>query len=832
MKLWRKKPDSQRPQSLAFAPPRRGLGVERLLQVNLAVLVPLGAMLLGMREHGMTLAAIVLIAAISSSYLTDQWGWIRLNRVVANSAALGATALALSHFFRVGEEQLVAIANLLIYLQIIMLFQQKTVRVYWQLLVLSVLEVVVATAIVSSLLFGVLLVVYLFVALAALGLIFILRESELHLSHAAARSKTTLATRARRAANSRWPLRREIDVLPSSEPDLPRQILGSGILWRTAGIGVGTLIVATVCFFFLPRFGRALADATGQQALVGYNPNMKLGDLGPLLQNTEIVMHVELFDTAGNFVEPLAPPLLRGSVLNYYRRGEWKLLGAAGNQQGQVPRPPADQPLIRERITIQPMRDRVLFGVYPAYRSEASKTRRYVRYDSQRQHLYRSPPDLVSQSLEYEVLTTGLAGGRQARIVPKMRADEQDMNFLLQLPDEPPSPSDLLQAPASRPTDQDRLIGLRELAASKVRESKLPADDHYGIAKLLERLLSGPPFEYTLDRGPSDPSLDPIEDFITRNPRGHCEYFASALALMLRSQKIPARVVIGYHGGDWVPSDSCYDVRQLHAHAWVEAYLGPHQLKKVPAPELPPRLPPGDGAWLVLDPTPVVDIGDTFAQGTFLSSLADLSDSIQTLWNTYVIGLNSDRQDRTIYQPLTDFGRAVQNLASDPKQTVGDLFTHLKQWLSGGGDGSESGLDWYVLAALVLLTIAAYIAYRLTRLIVRSGWRLLKRRRTRAAAQSRIEFYRRFEAILARHGLRRTANQTPLELAHRAAARLSGRRAAALPAHLVSAFYSVRYGGGQPNAAELAAIERELDLLREGLGKTLDGPQPSLKAKL
>jgi hypothetical protein len=373
---------------------------------------------------------------------------------------------------------------------------------------------------------------------------------------------------------------------------------------------------------------------------------------------------------------------------------------------------------------------------------------------------------------------------------------------------------------------------LRELAASKIREAKLPADDHYGIAKRLERLLSSPPFEYNLDRGPSDPNLDPIEDFVTRNPRGHCEYFASALALMLRSQKIPARVVIGFHGGDWVPSGSYYDVRQLHAHAWVEAYLGPEQLKKVPAPELPPRLPPGDGAWLVLDPTPIVDLGDTFAQGTFLSSLADFSDSIQTLWNTYVIGLNSERQDRTIYQPLAEFGRSVENLASDPKQAVGDLYTHLKHWLFGGGDSSESGLDWYAIAALVLLAIAAYMAYRLTRLIVRSCWRLFQRGRTRAAARSRVEFYRRFEAILARHGLRRAANETPLELGRRAAARLSGRRAAALPAHLVSAFYGIRYGGGQPNAADLAAIERELDLLRDGLGRTLDGPQRPLKAKL
>jgi protein-glutamine gamma-glutamyltransferase len=303
---------------------------------------------------------------------------------------------------------------------------------------------------------------------------------------------------------------------------------------------------------------------------------------------------------------------------------------------------------------------------------------------------------------------------------------------------------------------------------------------------------------------------------VTRNPRGHCEYFASALALMLRSQKIPARVVIGYHGGDWIPSASNYDVRQLHAHAWVEAYLGPEQLKNVPAPELPQRLSPGDGAWLVLDPTPTVQLGDTFAEGSFLSSLADLSHSIQILWNTYVVGLNSARQDRVIYQPLADFGHALENLASDPKQALSDLFTHLKHWLFGGGDGSDSGLDWYVLAALALLAVGALLAYRLTRLVVRSCWRLFKRRRTRVAARSRVEFYRRFEALLARHGLRRAANQTPLELAHRAAAHLAARAAhdsVHLPRRLVAAFYGIRYGGARLDGAEAQRLQHLLDEL-------------------
>ena len=93
-------------------------------------------------------------------------------------------------------------------------------------------------------------------------------------------------------------------------------------------------------------------------------------------------------------------------------------------------------------------------------------------------------------------------------------------------------------------------------------------------ARLLEsRLSQSDRFEYSLQGQPRDPDLDPIEDFIVNNPRGHCEYFATALRLMLRSQGIPARVVVGYKCDGWNKLGKFYQVRQSDAHAWVEAYL-------------------------------------------------------------------------------------------------------------------------------------------------------------------------------------------------------------------------------------------------------------------
>ena len=94
----------------------------------------------------------------------------------------------------------------------------------------------------------------------------------------------------------------------------------------------------------------------------------------------------------------------------------------------------------------------------------------------------------------------------------------------------------------------------------------------------------GPRGPVSIFAGTGSPAtrIDPIEDFVANNPRGHCEYFAAALALMLRSQGIPARVVLGYRCDEWNGPGKCYQVRQSDAHAWVEAYLA--------AGDIPPEM--------------------------------------------------------------------------------------------------------------------------------------------------------------------------------------------------------------------------------------------------
>src|SRR5947208_1486318 len=123
------------------------MSLDRALSLHTAALAILGAMFLG---HGSVAAFMPLVkevAPVTAVGVTDVLGWVRLHRWVANLISFGAVGWSVREFFQIGsDEKLMAIANMLCFLQIVLLFQAKSPRVYWQLVVLSILQVVVGAA--------------------------------------------------------------------------------------------------------------------------------------------------------------------------------------------------------------------------------------------------------------------------------------------------------------------------------------------------------------------------------------------------------------------------------------------------------------------------------------------------------------------------------------------------------------------------------------------------------------------------------------------------------------------------------------------------------------
>jgi hypothetical protein len=322
-----------------------------------------------------------------------------------------------------------------------------------------------------------------------------------------------------------------------------------------------------------------------------------------------------------------------------------------------------------------------------------------------------------------------------------------------------------------------------------------------GRARAIETYLrdSGE-FSYSLNMRVIDPDIDPVEDFLVNRKEGHCEYFASALTLMLRAVGIPARMVNGFKGGDWNDLAEVLNVRQKHAHSWVEVYL---------------RSDTTAAYWLTLDPTPALEREESVAKvGGMKVNFLQITDLVRYIWVFYVVGYNAERQNRFLYQPALALMREVQKgygmLRDGLRKGITKLFQvrDIKQVISIWG--------FFVSFAVLLFLVACY---RLLVALIRRIGRWLSGNDSRAALLTvGAGYYRRMAQLLAECGLERPPAETQAEFAQRAYLFLTGRGSATeavaeVPALVVDAFYRVRFGHLDLDSEDLRILESRLDEL-------------------
>ncbi len=312
--------------------------------------------------------------------------------------------------------------------------------------------------------------------------------------------------------------------------------------------------------------------------------------------------------------------------------------------------------------------------------------------------------------------------------------------------------------PAQEPAlDRGGLTPRIEALAAQVASQADAAGNSRLTSAAIQRFLATD-FEYTLDfLGRA--AERPLEDFLFRFKSGHCEYFASAMVLMLRSEGIPARLVTGFLGGEYNPIEDYYIVRELNAHAWVEAYL--------------------DGGWRIFDPTPPSGrpAGPRDGLGNLLTQAWDY---LEFRWDRYVLTYG-------LYDQMQFFLGL-----RDGWQKVLALFSHIgkempKQEESGppapadgaSGQAPQEALPWARLwppgvAALALILAAVF-------------WR-----RRRGGADG-ISAYRALRRQLKRAGLSVEPSLPPL-----AVARMVSRRypaAAGAAGEVVALYLRESFGG-------------------------------------
>jgi hypothetical protein len=659
------------------------------------------------------------------------------------------------------------------------------------------LEVVVAAGLSLELQSSLLLAAYAVAAFFTLAVFFLHRSAQ--------RFEASAASAQKEVAMPGWPSARPVAYQQAGEQFLGGQLPGWRCVRHVAVMALASASFAGVFFCAAPRRASPMYRAPAKRQ-VGFTRRVRLDEIERLLLSDELVMRVSFWDAAGkkNYAVRGAP-YYRGVALNTYSFEDGVGVWGPGplGQRRRLPDaailPPGAE-IVRQEVLLEPTEERNLFGVFPVFQTE--QTPRDVRLIPASCQLHRgqAPQSQMGVQYRYELATSAFRNGVQSPLLPHGNHAAPDDLGVLEAEKE-----------HSLAFDANRFPGLRNLAERIVREDAGGDSDPVVRARAMEQHFLAPG-AYAYSRQPprpTSPGADPIEAFVAVHRRGHCEYFASALVMMLRSQGIPARMVIGYRGGEFNSVGRFYLVRELHAHAWVEAYLAPEEI---------PREMPGDasstlaGAWLQLDPTPAAD--DESVAGGLLSKVDESLGYAQVLWRDYILGLETHQQ-RSFFDPLL---AGTAGLLGDTRSFTLDI----ARLLIGGGFIRIAGAAVF---GLLMLLLAYRLAGRLRRRARAFSAGL--RRRRRSDRFVRVDFYQRLEQLLARSGLRRAAAQTQREFAAAADAILADGPAlqsvAAVPRRIVEAFYRVRFGGSTLDSREVEAIELELARLEAALSAANSG---------
>ena len=294
--------------------------LERLLQITMATIAVLGTLLLSMGQRDLALPLVMILAAAASVWLTDIKGWLRLNRTLASAAMLLAAAISLRELWLYrGQIEAVGFARLLIYLQVIVLFQKKDARSYWLLVTLSLLQVVVAALFSQGIVFGLMLIIYMLITSLGLTLLLFKRQWEelFGAESPAAKGAASFAmTRDLRQSPPRWPLAGQKSDFQGGGAGDGGLGWGRELYKRLGGIGLRTMGVTVLLFIFLPRFGQVgwIGAVLQTRQTVGFSDRVDLGEFGQITEDPGEIMRIRFFDQDNG-----SPYKVKGEI---YLRGQ------------------------------------------------------------------------------------------------------------------------------------------------------------------------------------------------------------------------------------------------------------------------------------------------------------------------------------------------------------------------------------------------------------------------------------------------------------------------------------------------------------------------------
>jgi transglutaminase-like putative cysteine protease len=511
----------------------------------------------------------------------------------------------------------------------------------------------------------------------------------------------------------------------------------------TAALALGILIMTCGLFFLLPRTARAALQhlVSSRYYVTGFSNEVQLGGAGEIEQRNTAVLHIGMEDGS----RPPAPLRWKGGTLAQFDGRRW------------FNRPGLAETFLRNRqgcfileTSSQRIRDEKLI-TYVVHVSDEAGGALFFAGDPA--YLWLDAPAVLRTAPGSYRPRYGLAGGFTYEA--SSFAQRTDMQAAGDVPG--PAWETYLQLPKLDPRIAPLAAALSRNAPSNLEKARALEGylrEHYG---------------YTL-RQPHRPPADPLAAFLFERRKGHCEYFASALAVMLRTLDIPARVATGFQGGIYNPISGRQIIRASDAHSWVEAWFP-------------------DRGWMTLDPTPPAAAG---AEDTLASRLSMWTDAAAVFWQDWVLDYNLSQQ-------LTLAAR-VEESSRRFRFTMPDLFSG--SWWSiqlARRDRSIRLARGYGMPALVAVLAAAGLIWLgpwLAR-TARTRGRVRGIQRGDVRAGDATLLYQRMLRLLHRRGIEKPVWLTPFEFA----AMVQQPELAVLVEAVTRAYNELRFGE-QPAAAQ------------------------------
>jgi protein-glutamine gamma-glutamyltransferase len=519
-----------------------------------------------------------------------------------------------------------------------------------------------------------------------------------------------------------------------------------------------------VFFFLLPRMSAGyLGGYTyGTDLSSGFRDHVQLGQIGRIQQSNAVVMHVQIDDDSMGRYDLR----WRGVALANFDGFEWS------NTRGQF----VLQRQSDDNFAVPWLQNTLL----PSHSSPDLKREKLIHYRVLMEpigtNVFFLAPWARSINGDYRILAADPGGAvydfDNQRAISRYEATSDI---------ETPLPAELRKAsqeyPAQVLRDYLRLPAVDPRIPRLSAQITASASNNYDKAIALQNYLRTH-FGYTLQL-PQRQVNDPLANFLFERKQGHCEYFASAMAVMLRTVNIPSRVVNGFRSDEFNDLTGNYVIRAKDAHAWVEAYF------------------PGYG-WQTFDPTPG-GLGGT-PQGWGRLSL--YVDAMSSFWRDWIVSYDTSHQ----YMLGQAAINGTRGSWEGARIWARRKYHSLLQWARRSQDHVERSPGRWILIGLSV-TLGLLLLGNLGRITRWLHERWLHAHPERAPDQVAAIWYARMSSLLARRGVKKAATITPQEFLEE----IADSRLREPVAHFTEMYESARFGHSAADAQKLPELYEDVE---------------------